>query len=617
MVVQEFPELKEKLSGLTSEEAEIDLLNEYAYNLWLSLPVKTGEIALLAKEKAEKIQYKPGQAAAYRNLGISLTIQGKLQQALSNFEQALQLYQELNDQEGISIIKGSIGNVYVRLNQYGKALEWQQESLRIARKLNMKSWVAVMLGNIGNVYIAINRYEAALEYHREALRIHEELNHWSGKILSFTSIGSIYELSGEYEKALEQLEFAIQFAQQSNDKNLVVYPLYHKGVVLRKMQRLSEATKILFHVLEISREIGHASTTCLTLNQLAMIHAEIESWQEALEFAEQALLESQKISSISNEADALQTLTYCHEQLGNYEKAYRYQQDYLEAKEKVIDSTNKQLLDTRQAQHEIEAAAQEKEIFRLKNIELAKANEEIAQKNESLSALAKSLEENFRIIDQQSQAILSNLTYACRIQATIFPSQDEIKQDFTQAFYYRHCTEPVFGICCWAGKKETTRIVTTIGFGKSGVSSALLSILSYYFCKDLFQVKGITDITNLVNRFQERIKPLLVESTNNINLGIIQLNEKNNQVQAIALNVPVWVVQNQTTTFSLHGTWTFSDSTELGILFAPGLVLPNQYEIVSQKIDTIFSAHSPEKILESVKIPNNTEYLLLGARFSW
>ena len=129
--------------------------------------------------------------------------------ALTNFQKALPIFEEINSYKGISAVRNNMGVIYFTQEMYDKALEVQLSHLEKSRQVNDKPQIANALNNIGNVYNIIakdslvslfgqhfqdsvkieptNKYldlfNEALKYYQESVDVLEEIGDRRGMTL--------------------------------------------------------------------------------------------------------------------------------------------------------------------------------------------------------------------------------------------------------------------------------------------------------------------------------------------------------------------------------------------------------------------------------------------------
>lgn len=90
-----------------------------------------------------------------------------IDKALDYFEEALQLYKKVENDEGIGKTLYNIGWTNRDLSNYEKALKYTKENLELQRKIENKEKIARAFVSIGWIYTAQKEYNLAeIEYQK-------------------------------------------------------------------------------------------------------------------------------------------------------------------------------------------------------------------------------------------------------------------------------------------------------------------------------------------------------------------------------------------------------------------------------------------------------------------
>jgi tetratricopeptide (TPR) repeat protein len=112
-------------AGLASEierqKQTVDRLNEEAYDNRYNNTALTEKLAQDALQIARKIHYQEGEAWALRNLGIAKAIQGKGEEAIQHFQEALQIFERLDNFKGLGLTLSNLGTVHQQNGLSGKS----------------------------------------------------------------------------------------------------------------------------------------------------------------------------------------------------------------------------------------------------------------------------------------------------------------------------------------------------------------------------------------------------------------------------------------------------------------------------------------------------------------
>lgn len=214
--------------------------------------IKTLKIILDNTSKTENAEIR---AKALKSMGIVHYYKQNYRQALEYFEQALQLYRELEDNEGIGAILNNSGLIFETQGDFAKALKRYNEASVIFSKLeNSKDKLAISLSNIGNTYYILGRFDKALDYLIQALKISESMSDSLGMAPTFNNIGNIYLSLNEFNRAIEYYFKAEKIHSKYNEKRKLSTVYNNIGEAYLGLNKINEAIKYNQLSMEIANK---------------------------------------------------------------------------------------------------------------------------------------------------------------------------------------------------------------------------------------------------------------------------------------------------------------------------------------------------------------------------
>ena len=398
------------------------------------------------------------------NIGTIYRFSGNHEAALEHFEKSLEIKKELNDEIGRANTLNNIGIIYEDTGKYPQALEYYQKSLPIIRKLNDRAREIGVLSNIGVVYRQIGHFPKALEFFLESLKICNAINQPIKEAEVLNNIGMLYLESDETATALSYLERSLEIWNDIGDKRSAAITLDSIGGSHYKAKKYELALEKLKKSLEISRSFGDEYTVANTLSDIAHVYSAQGKTTIALDYFRKSYDTAEKIEYKHRQSEALLGIGEIHISLRDYSTAQDYlrhalriaeelgsrdllykihyslsiasenlnmlQQaiNHLRAhqrfKEEVFNEESDKTFKKLQAVHEVETAKQESELYRLKNIKLAKLNQQltdaISEKNEILGIAAHDLKNPLSVLLLTAQHIESSYSNMSSEQVTRF-----------------------------------------------------------------------------------------------------------------------------------------------------------------------------------------------------
>lgn len=144
-------------------------------------------------------------------------MQGKYNDSLAKYEQALVIAEKLKDKNKIAFIMGSMGVIYKKFRQYDKALECYQKSVDLYHELGDKKFEGIFTGYMANVYLEQGKPDKALKVYEGALKIAREIKDRVSEGAAIGNMGNIYSYMGDYKQAIANFEKAAAIDREVGD----------------------------------------------------------------------------------------------------------------------------------------------------------------------------------------------------------------------------------------------------------------------------------------------------------------------------------------------------------------------------------------------------------------
>ena len=186
----------------------------------------------------------PNKAAVLNDMGLCYANLGQYEEALTYYQQALKIYDELSGkkaQRDKAAALSDMGLCYEHLGKYTESLEYYQQALQIRRVLDTEQNVTELvldLKNVGRAYYNLDQYTKALELFREVFEmckvLHGENEH-PDKAAALSAIGLCCENLGKYESALYYCEAALQMERVLRSHVRIAAALFDVGFVYARL----------------------------------------------------------------------------------------------------------------------------------------------------------------------------------------------------------------------------------------------------------------------------------------------------------------------------------------------------------------------------------------------
>lgn len=436
-------------------------------NLSAAEAEKEGDRLITENKQKEALEYYQHALILYRNHSkksaetrIFLNI-GQLYDSVHDTENALANYLEgrnlalsIGDDKSLISFNNKIGVFYQSLYQFANAHEYFSGALKVAEKIKDTELMQLCHYNLGNCLNWMEQLEDAFMELKKALTLNKENHALVKKILGSTGI-LLYKMK-DYQKSLTYLNEAIELNDKT-DKDILFRGnvLKSTGYVYFLIGNISEALKCLDEAEPLIRQINMPSVS-------AVIH---------------------------------ENYSFIYEKTGDYQKALEHLKIKNQYEDILVNENVKLKTRELQKRFDIAESQKEKEIFRLKNVDLAQANEEISRQKIEL--------------EEKNRNITDSIFYAGRLQKAILPPENILNKYFAEAFIFFQPKDIVSGDFYWFSGKNEHFVLAAVDCTGHGVPGALMSMMGNNFLSSIVETEGKTNPAEILQEMNKRTKASL------------------------------------------------------------------------------------------------------------
>jgi diguanylate cyclase (GGDEF)-like protein len=335
-----------------------------------------------AKGYFETLEDKQGLLRAWNTLGIVYAESGDLLGALRAFLQVGVICKELSDYKGEADALNNIANVHSYLGDYVSALDYHFQSLAVCQANAYPEAQTDAFLNLGVAYHELGQYPEALEYFLKGLEGAQREPFLHALVLR--NLGRSHQKLAQNDLARSYFLQSLQLSKESSDPIGISNVLDNLAILAMSQGQGSEAEEYLQESLSLKLEAGDTrgqSETLVLLGQLFLQEGKLE---KAKTYLEKALVITEQVGNTIEKYQAHQLLSDVYKVQGDYKEALESFQAYSGLREKMLNNSSAQHLKSLRVQFEVSQSVREKELFRLKNVELAEKNEKLNKLNDAL-----------------------------------------------------------------------------------------------------------------------------------------------------------------------------------------------------------------------------------------
>lgn len=239
-------------------------------------------------------------------------------------QQALNLSEQLDDEERIAISSDRLAYAYSMGSMDAKALEFDNKVLAIREMQKDTTAILRLLNRIGVDYKELGDYETAIEYFIKAAKIHETRNDSINMAMCYHGIATVFNETDNFAKALEYHKKSYDLVKALKHQYGIGIVALSMGTVNSNLKHFDEAALYFQEAIEIATSINILPVLAAALGNYSEVLAAQGKYTDAITNLEKA---SKIIKQIKfNDKLATLELTYgkIYREMGNTPKALEH-----------------------------------------------------------------------------------------------------------------------------------------------------------------------------------------------------------------------------------------------------------------------------------------------------
>lgn len=326
------PEERKQILEDLLEMAETDGRRLRVLSRILRLRYELGELddvetmGLDVLKEARDAEIRQSVGSALRLLHMVYRDTGRHQKALEVADEAITVFREAGDTEGLWAALVSKGITLRQGGRLNDALEAYQQALAIIQDQGFKRQEQTTLVNLGLLYANLGSLDQARKNYERALFEVRALGYVRDEAAVLANLGHLHQLYGDYPLAHRTLTHAIKLARRSRDKMALADALITLSFVHRLRDRLREAASLLDKGLKLAQELSNVYLTLHARLSMVQVQLALDS-PESLDEAQKHAVEAHTLASNSGlvwaRARALSLKAEVHSRRGESEEALR------------------------------------------------------------------------------------------------------------------------------------------------------------------------------------------------------------------------------------------------------------------------------------------------------
>ncbi len=462
---------------LQNPELQIDDENQMLWNNRFGNPKYVATEAFKLLGRAEEINYLKGIAYSKLNIAAGNFLQSKNDVALKYLSETFQWFGNNKQEKGYVNALLFKGNIYESFGDYEKTLQLWLEAYKASIEICDKESEGEACNQLGLIYSRICNFQKALEFFNAGLKIREELGDENAVASSLNRIGMVYRQIKKYTESLEYYFRSLDIRRRNNQVSAIPWTLLGIASTYEEMKKYPRALENYEHGMEGSDK--RCTTQCMM--GAGRVYSLMGDGDLAEKRLEESLLMARELNSLALIGDAYSALAAHYELFKKPDKALQSFKQFLRSRESLHSSEVQSRLSNIEVAHAVEKSEQEKEIYRLRHVELKKA---------------------YDIIEEINRDMTASINYASRIQRALLPDPSSIRGLAGRLFILYMPKDIVSGDFYWFAQEGKKLVIVAADCTGHGVPGALMSMLGISFLEEIVNSRKITESGQILNELR-------------------------------------------------------------------------------------------------------------------
>jgi tetratricopeptide (TPR) repeat protein len=373
-----FEDIERKIDDALSKKGKsIDFYTEILAKMVHLTPAQRTLLIGKAEQLNEQDEAGKGNVALIKGMRsvFEADFQNAIQQlfiAKHHFDNSDAYGGRMSSENLLSVCYRSVGQLekaQVHMQSAMKALE------KVARGNPYWYFLPVTFYQAGELSLHTKNYDAARDYYERGMQFADDNPELNGRLLS--GMGNLLMLTENWKEALSYFTKALIVTKEYKNQLLESKLYADVGNYYLKAGDHKLALENQTKSLEIRLAKNMTNPAITNYIQLAEIYLQAGNLREAIRYGDLAVENALKLKTIIKLYEAHYVLSRAYEAAGDPVKAFAHFKQYHNYKEEVHNSETVKKIEQLHNNHKIDLMAQEKEIFRLRHVELKEAFDEI------------------------------------------------------------------------------------------------------------------------------------------------------------------------------------------------------------------------------------------------
>ena len=315
-----------------------------------------------------QIKNNDGIGSTLNNSGLILEIQGDYSGSLKRYNEAAEIFSKTGDENKLALSFTNLGNAYYNLGRFDKALDYLSQALKINEATGDSTSLAKSYNNIGNVFLSLKDFKVAIDYYQRAELINKRQKNLKSLSTSYSNLGIAMQSMGKYDQALDYNRLSIETARSVNDQTGIISSLLNIGNIYQETGDYSQSLINYREALRLSNNNYDGYLHASILTSLGSLRIKQHEYDEAISELVEALKFAEKSGSAILLQNIYANLADAWEAKGDYKRAFEYLTKHKSSSDSIYNQESNERLNRLRVSFESEQTERDNQLLRQQNI---------------------------------------------------------------------------------------------------------------------------------------------------------------------------------------------------------------------------------------------------------
>ncbi len=271
---------------------------------------------------------------------------GDFDLSINMAKEAIEIFEQLNDEKGIADAKYTIAGALYKTDEYKLGLYYLIDCLTTYKNLGDHHNQARVEKSMGTIYEYFGDTESAIKIYEAAIVSGEKAGDKNLQSNAFNPLSGIYLNQGMLDKAKELIEKSITYKKETEDTRGLAFALYGRGKIFTETMEFDLAEKDFLESEKIHSEMGEKLGLAMCYHKRGALYVKMDKLDEAEKILVKALEYSNKNRIILIKFKSNLLLHEIAQKRGDYKLALKYLGQYVDEKESVINDRTAKVIES-------------------------------------------------------------------------------------------------------------------------------------------------------------------------------------------------------------------------------------------------------------------------------